>query len=169
MPESAPRGLTIRSGGQTGVDRAGLEVARELGLSYCGWCPHGGWAEDLPEPPGLLAIYPALTATPSSDPRQRTSWNVRDADATLLIVPTAGFDGSPGTAFTHLCVEVLYPGPFRIVPLDALDPGAEIQAWLRGLGLPHLCLNVAGPRASEVPGIQESALAALRYGLVEAR
>ena len=50
--------LTIVSGGQTGVDRAALDVAIELGIPYRGWCPKGGWAEDMPNPPGVLALYP---------------------------------------------------------------------------------------------------------------
>ena len=48
--------LTLRSGGQSGVDRAVLDVALELGLKYSGWCPHGGWAEDHPVPPGVRAM-----------------------------------------------------------------------------------------------------------------
>ena len=48
----------IVSGGQTGADRAALDIAIELGIAYGGWCPAGGWAEDFPEPPGLLAFYP---------------------------------------------------------------------------------------------------------------
>src|SRR3974390_1047297 len=40
--------LKIASGGQTGVDRAALDIACELGIAYRGWCPKGGWAEDLP-------------------------------------------------------------------------------------------------------------------------
>ena len=38
----------IRSGGQTGVDRAALDVARELGIPVAGWCPKNGIAEDMP-------------------------------------------------------------------------------------------------------------------------
>ena len=48
----------IRSGGQTGVDRAALDIAGKNHIEICGWCPKGGWAEDLPSPPGLLADYP---------------------------------------------------------------------------------------------------------------
>src|SRR5687767_12749390 len=70
--------LKIVSGGQTGVDRAALDVALELGLFYGGWCPHDGWAEDLPNPPGLLAIYDGLQETPEMSPQQRSRWNVRD-------------------------------------------------------------------------------------------
>ena len=34
----------IRTGGQSGVDRAALDVARELNIEICGWCPRDGWA-----------------------------------------------------------------------------------------------------------------------------
>src|SRR5438105_4655074 len=39
-------GPRIRSGGQTGVDRAALDAAVLTGRPYEGWCPKGGWAED---------------------------------------------------------------------------------------------------------------------------
>ena len=67
----------------------------------CGWCPHGGWAEDFPAPPGLLARYPKLKETPLADPAQRTEWNVRDADACLIIVDAGGIDVSRGTALAR--------------------------------------------------------------------
>ncbi|MGE3778407.1 MAG: putative molybdenum carrier protein, partial [Pirellulaceae bacterium] len=35
----------IVSGGQTGVDRAALDVARSLGIPHGGWCPRGRLAE----------------------------------------------------------------------------------------------------------------------------
>ena len=38
--------MRIVSGGQTGVDRAALDVALELGLVREGWCPAGRAAED---------------------------------------------------------------------------------------------------------------------------
>ena len=77
--------MKLISGGQTGVDRAVLDVAIERGLAYGGWCPKGGWAEDFPKPPGLLAKYPQLAETPLADPAQRTEWNVRDADACMIM------------------------------------------------------------------------------------
>jgi hypothetical protein len=73
--------MKILSGGQTGVDRAALDVAIARAMPYGGWCPRGGWAEDFSDSPGLLATYPHLRETPSRDPAQRTDWNVRDADA----------------------------------------------------------------------------------------
>jgi len=41
------RGPRMRSGGQTGVDRAALDAAVLMGRPYEGWCPKGGWAEDF--------------------------------------------------------------------------------------------------------------------------
>ncbi|MGP5270721.1 YpsA SLOG family protein [Corynebacterium variabile] len=35
---------TIRSGGQTGVDRGALDAARAVGVPIEGWCPAGGSA-----------------------------------------------------------------------------------------------------------------------------
>jgi hypothetical protein len=45
--------LVIVSGGQSGVDRAALDVANELAIPYAGFCPRGGWAEDFPQPPAF--------------------------------------------------------------------------------------------------------------------
>jgi len=41
----------IVSGGQTGVDRAALDVAIKLSIPHGGWCPRGRVAEDgiIPE------------------------------------------------------------------------------------------------------------------------
>ncbi|MCD4695376.1 MAG: putative molybdenum carrier protein [Bacteroidales bacterium] len=43
--------LTIISGGQTGVDRAALDFAKEHDIARGGWCPKGRKAEDgrIPE------------------------------------------------------------------------------------------------------------------------
>ena len=74
--------MKIISGGQTGVDRAALDVAIERGVSWGGWCPKGGWAEDFPEPPGLLARYSQLVETPLAEPAQADAKpkNVRPDD-----------------------------------------------------------------------------------------
>jgi len=79
------------------VDRAALDVAIALAIPYGGWCPLGGWAEDFPEPPGLLPRYPLLRETPLADPAQRTEWNLRDSDAVLVISLAAGPAVSRGT------------------------------------------------------------------------
>ena len=90
----------IRSGGQSGVDRAALDFAIEFGVPYGGWVPAGGWAEDFPEPPGLLARYRHLQETASSDPSVRTEWNVRDSDGTLILSMSDSLALSPGSKWT---------------------------------------------------------------------
>src|SRR6185436_11785301 len=97
--------MKIISGGQTGVDRAALDAAIAQGIAYAGWCPRGGWAEDCPDPPGLLTRYPLLRETPLRDPAQRTEWNLRDSDATMIIVDAAGIDVSKGTALACALAE----------------------------------------------------------------
>lgn len=142
----------VVSGGQTGADRAALDAAVAAGVPYAGWCPAGGLAEDLPEPPGLLGRYPGLQETPSPDPAERTRLNVRDSDAVLVVrAPEAE---SPGTDLTVATAAGL--GRHCLVT-DGRAPGV-VRTWLEGLadelGRP-LVLDVAGPRESEQPGVYE--------------
>jgi len=87
----------ILSGGQTGVDRAALDVALELGIPCGGWCPAGRRAEDGRIP----AIYP-VQETESRNYAVRTRRNVRDTDGTLVLVngPVSG-----GTRLTVKCAD----------------------------------------------------------------
>ena len=149
--------LTIRSGGQTGVDRAALDAAIAAGLTYTGWCPNGGSAEDFPEPPGLLTRYPALNETSSADPAERTKDNVRDADATLILVASDIAEES-GTELTRRTAERLGK-PCLVVDLNAGDAVDQAQAWMQALSVRDgsLDLNVAGPRESQSRGIYDSA------------
>lgn len=150
----------IRSGGQTGVDRAALEAALAVRLPWAGWCPAGGWAEDLPEPPGLLRLYPMLRETPSSDPAQRTVWNVRDSDATLILVNSAADPLPSGTLLTVDTAHELGK-PCLLVPFDVLHEADEVAALITADLGTFTVLNIAGPRESESPGIQDAAQALL--------
>ncbi len=134
----------IRTGGQTGVDRAALDFARENKLSILGWCPKNGWAEDMPTAPGVRAIFPELQETPSDDVAQRTRWNVRDSHATLIIDPRAA-SSSDGTSVTAQMAKEMQR-PLWVVRNE--KSASEIVAWLMMLG-DELTLNIAGPRASE--------------------
>lgn len=147
----------VVSGGQTGVDRAALDVALRLGMECAGWCPRGGWAEDFPVPPGLLVVYPTLREAPSADPAERTRLNVRDSDATLVVrglgVVSAGTDLTVATAREQ----------GRPCLVSSGEAGAVV-AWLAELTPQEpsgLVLNVAGPRASEWPGGYEVACSLL--------
>lgn len=147
--------MKLLSGGQTGVDRAVLDVAIERGVDYGGWCPKGGWAEDLTKPPGLLAKYPNLQETPLTDPAQRTEWNVRDADACMIVLEARGVDVSKGTALAQDLAH-RYRKPLLVANLAGPEPLEQSTLWLRfqhrrvGAGL---VLAIGGPRESEAPGI----------------
>ena len=143
----------IRSGGQSGVDRAALDAAIANNIAYAGWCPKGGWAEDFTNPPGLLARYINLRETPSSSPEQRTAWNVRDSAATLVLLNNA-VTASKGTDFTRVCAELIFERPFHQCDLSSADEEAAVRTWLREISFgPTIELNIAGPRESESPGI----------------
>jgi hypothetical protein len=150
--------MKLLSGGQSGVDRAVLDVALARGIPYGGWCPKGGWAEDFPEPPGVLAKYPQLAETPLADPAQRTEWNVRDADACLILVDVDGLAVSRGTALAR-DQAAHYGKPLFIADLGAAEVGDRAAAWLgaqRATFGPDLALTIGGPRESEAPGIYVS-------------
>ena len=155
----------IVSGGQTGVDRAALDVALELGIPCGGWCPKGRLAEDgaIPE------SYP-LVETPSAAYEERTGWNVRDSDGTLIL---ATFPPTGGTAYTLYLIEQ-YKRPFIAVDLDQVMDDVEMSAteaervavWMESEGVE--VLNVAGPRESKQPGITLLAAGLLRRILTTA-
>ena len=146
--------LEVVSGGQTGVDRAALDTALELGLDCGGWCPRGRRAEDGP----LSARYP-LRETPSAAYPQRTEWNARDSDATLVL-HRGRLRG--GTALTVRLARSL-GRPTLAVDLGTTADADAVREWLAHEGVRRL--NVAGPRESEQPGIHDQAAAFLRQVL----
>jgi hypothetical protein len=151
--------MKLISGGQSGVDRAVLDVAIARGIAYGGWCPKGGWAEDFPAAPGLLAKYPDLRETPLADPAQRTGWNVRDADACLIVVDAGGLDVSAGTALARDLAHH-YRKPLYVAKLDDTDVLKHASLWLRVQQARHgdnLKLAIGGPRESEAPDVYRRA------------
>jgi hypothetical protein len=147
--------MILISGGQSGVDRAVLDVAIARGIAYGGWCPQGGWAEDYPEPPGLLVKYPLLQETPLADPAQRTQWNVRDAHACMILIAGGGFAISKGTAQAQR-LALWYRKPVHVADLGNWDAHKRAKEWLakqHGTFGADLKLAIGGPRESEAPGI----------------
>ena len=141
--------IKIVSGGQTGVDRAGLDAAIALGLPYGGWVPSGRMAEDGVVPP----IYEGMEEYSTPGYPARTKANVRDSDATLILVESLPL--SKGTALTLRTAENIRK-PHKVVCINAEGAVEETQAWLetfQELSRP-LVLNIAGPRESGCPGIQ---------------
>jgi len=143
--------VEIVSGGQTGVDRAALDVALALGLACGGWCPRGRRAEDGPLP----ARYP-LRETPSASYPERTEWNVRDSDGTLVL-HRGRLRG--GTALTVRLAR-RQGRPAMTVDLAAAPSAPAVRDWIARERIRRL--NVAGPRESEHPGIHAQATQFLR-------
>ncbi len=140
----------IVSGGQTGLDRAALDAAMALGLPVGGWCPKGRHAED-----GVIDPRYPLIETPLGAYAQRTAWNIRDSDGTLVLL----FDKpSPGTNLTIEEANALGK-ILLLIDLTTNPEVVEVQGWLEANGIQ--VLNVAGPRESEAPGIYEAARAFL--------
>jgi len=136
----------VISGGQTGVDRAALDVALKLGVPCGGWCPLGRRAEDGP----LKEIYP-LQETPSSAYTQRTRWNVRDSDGTVVLYWGSLSGGSV------LTVELAKEHNKPCLQIDLCENALPeiLLDWLKRHKI--RTLNVAGTRESGSPGIYEEA------------
>ena len=137
--------LWIVTGGQSGVDRATLDVALALDLPVRGWCPEGRIAEDgrIPE------RYP-LQESASEDPALRTELNAWDSDGTLVLSKGLPKDGTPLTEE----VAKRFGRPFLYIDLDAELTDAtvtEFRRWVQDNNI--RILNVGGPRESHQPGV----------------
>jgi hypothetical protein len=153
--------VTIVSGGQTGADRAALDFAIEHGIPHAGWCPRGRLAEDGP----LDARY-QLQQTASRRYAERTEWNVRDSDATLVFTVSPVANG--GTALTiDLATRLRKPWLHlaRGVGLTIPECSRELCDFLTQYSVARL--NVAGPRASQEPEIAEFVHAVLTAALID--
>ncbi len=136
----------IISGGQTGVDRAALNVAMALGIEHGGWCPLGRLAED-----GFIPTRYALRQTETAKYAERTERNLLAADGTLILYR---HELSGGTELTHwLCRR--HARPFCLVNLSGDCHAEQTAAWLCEQKI--AILNVAGPRESTSPGISAEA------------
>jgi hypothetical protein len=146
-PVSNLRLRRIVSGGQTGVDRAALDWAIGNGIDHGGWCPQGRRAED-----GTINERYKLRETPLSKYAQRTEWNVRDSDGTLVVTISPRLVG--GTKQT-LELARKYKKPLlrlsRTVPLK--QNAAAVRTFLHEHNIQTL--NIAGPRSHEEPGVED--------------
>lgn len=143
----------IVSGGQTGADRAGLDWALAHGVAHGGWCPRGRRAED-----GVVPGRYALVETPSGGYLQRTEWNVRNSDATVIFTLAEKLTGgslrtaSFATKLRKPCLHM----SARVAPKHLACFLAEY---------PVQTLNVAGNRESVAPGIYVQVLEVLSEAL----
>ncbi|WP_081621778.1 putative molybdenum carrier protein [Thioalkalivibrio sp. ALE11] len=142
----------IVSGGQTGVDRAALDVARDLGVPCGGWCPADRCAED-----GVIPERYPVDPLATGGRHKRTEWNVRDSDGTLILTIGALTGGSLLTR--NLARK--HKKPYLIVDLDSSFGSPEIGLWVASECIETL--NVAGPSESTCPGIEARAYRFLHH------
>ena len=130
----------IISGGQTGVDRAALDISIEIGIQHGGFCPLGRRAED-----GIIPSKYALIENDSIKYIDRTRRNVESSEGTLIL-----YTGiiSNGTALTkEFCIQKDKP-LMTINLLDAIKSSwLNFHHWLKINSIK--VLNIAGPRESE--------------------
>ncbi len=130
----------IISGGQTGVDRAGLDFAIENQIPHGGYCPKGRKAED-----GKISNSYNLIETATSNYKERTEKNLIESDGTLII--NKG-ELSGGTLLTaNLCKK--HKKPLFIVDLSNITAKTkeEFNSWIKDNSIKTL--NIAGPRESK--------------------
>lgn len=139
----------IVSGGQTGVDRGGLDAAMELGLQHGGWCPAGRRSEDGPIPRRYR-----LKSTRSADYKVRTEQNVIDSDGTLILFRR---QLSGGTLLTSQYCENHDKPRWHVDLAEVTDEDhvklavSGVVEWLVDNNVQ--VLNIAGPRESQNQGI----------------
>ena len=141
-------GIKVVSGGQTGVDRAALDVAMELGIEVGGWCPRNRWAED-----GRIPDSYPLMEVRSENVHTRTQRNVECSSASLVITRGTPMGGARLTAeyASSMC------RPLLVLDLiTSQDPVAEIVDWLDEVR-PSI-LNVAGPKRERRAGDRRAGL-----------
>jgi hypothetical protein len=145
--------VKIISGGQTGVDRAALDVALKQGIECGGWCPAGR----LDEFGKIPDRYP-LKELPTGSFAERTLQNVKDSDATVIFYCRDLAGGSEHTL--QCCIEQSKPHrTIDAAEVSENDAANVIVDLVREHNVS--VLNIAGPRKSEWPDGYDYAFRAL--------
>jgi len=135
--------MKIVSGGQTGVDRAALDVALKHAIPCGGWCP----ADRLDEFGRIPDRYP-VKELPNGGFDERTRQNVVDSDASIIFHP-GKLQG--GTEHTLRCCEGV-GRPLLVIDAAAIPVNQAVHLVARFIQTHQPTrLNIAGPRQSEWP------------------
>jgi hypothetical protein len=148
----------IISGGQTGADRAALEVAIKFNIPHGGWIPQGRIAED-----GRLDDKYNLKEMPTSSYPARTEQNVIDSDGTVIFSrgkPTGGTDYTRQMVLKHK-KHMLH---IDLSLTTSYDGASLILSWIKLQKIK--ILNVAGPRASKDSQIYDEVFRILQMVII---
>lgn len=146
MKTGQQSGIKIVSRGQSGVDRAALDMALKQGFACGGWCPKGRASDD-----GTISTRYPLFQTSAEDDQESIEWNVRDSDGTLVLAL-----GRPG-ADTALAIEfaVTHRRPCLVIDLAVPVNRNAATQWLVKNRI--RTLFVTGPTATQHPEIYDLA------------
>ncbi len=142
------KSLKIISGGQTGADRAALDVAIRHGIPHGGWIPRGRLTEAGPLPKKYR-----LREMAAGSYARRTEKNILEADGTVILSHGRLTGGSALTG--NLAKE--HGKPLLHLDLEKMsrpDAARLLYGWLADNDI--AVVNVAGARASTDPGIYEA-------------
>ncbi len=151
----------VISGGQTGVDQAALQAAIDSGINHGGWCPPGRVCENWKIPDQFNLVETPEERSPDAPhiPRSlRTEWNIRDADASLVIIPEVLDGADPGTSWAMSVARKLHK-PMLIIDPKSTD-SKTVRRWI--LENKIKVLGVGGPSEMTAPGIYD-----LTYGFMK--
>jgi hypothetical protein len=144
------RNMTIKkivSGGQTGADQGALDAAIKYGFPHGGWVPKGRLTESGPLPEKYK-----LKEMPTASYPKRTEQNAKDSDGTVIISRGKLTGGSKATM--KFAKKIRKPW-FHIDLNEAYVylVASDIYRWTLENNI--RTLNVAGPRASKDPKVNE--------------
>jgi hypothetical protein len=150
--------LKIQSGGQTGVDRAALDVALKHGIDCGGWCPAGR----LDEFGRIPDRYP-LKEMEEGSFAERTLQNVKDSDGTVIIYSEHLRGGTEYTV--QCCIDQKRPHKLVDASKSSVEDAAmQLSDFVRDQKIE--VLNVAGPRQTEWTTGYDYAFRALKLFLI---
>ncbi|MDY0161152.1 MAG: putative molybdenum carrier protein [Bacteroidales bacterium] len=139
--------IKIISGGQTGVDRAALDIAKDLNIKTDGYCPKGRLAED-----GIIDQKYQLTETKTSFYQERTRKNIDISDGVLILCTDNKLIGGTG-----LCLKYAKKKNKKILIIDLnnhiYNNINDFLKWVKTYNLKNI--NIAGNRESNNQGIYQ--------------
>lgn len=137
----------IISGGQTGADRAALDVAMKFNIEHGGWIPKGRRTEE-----GALPAQYQLIEMGTEDYRERTKKNIINSHGTLII---SRGELTGGSKLTQSYAKVIgRPNCYiDLLNQEEFEAGIIIKSFIMENQIK--ILNVAGPRLSHCPSIYQ--------------
>lgn len=158
--------IKIISGGQTGVDTIGLQVAKSLGIETGGTAPRGFVTEGTKTNPNLATEYGLVEISEEEDNKEneeretqgkhpnkytaRTKANVRNSDVTIYFYTSKGDQDNAGMRATEEAAK-LYNKPFFSVDISNPVDVEKILDYIENqVSEKSITINIAGNRASKL-------------------